>query len=463
MRSTFVLLAVGVFALVFLLDFVRVSTSLGGTGRPKRQDSVQAYEQFTGERGGRPEPVGALREEEYDPDRSFDACARVGGNLEEEGGEHGSILVHRASPGPMQYNHMAMLDQLDNGSLVLVWQFSSGVEGVTDQRLALSLSADETGRSWSEPRVIPIDRNKEGGALWSPVLHSQHGKLLLLFAESSDCVIHKGGVKRFSPGGTIKSVEWDYSNAAGDFVWTKPKTVYNQSAGDALPKVLANKLIVLRSGELVLPMWSEKHGSCQKLREKGSAGVLVSSDSGVTWEKRGSLTAPDTWLIENTVVETSDGSILMLFRTKKGYIYKSTSSDKGFTWSKPRKTHESNPDAKIHALRLSNTTLALAYNNHKKFQKPHNRGCRTNLDVALSMDEGKSWKRSLRAEKEVDTGLRSHYPTLYFPGSGCKLFLAYTRFYHESVQAKSKWELFATGEQAKAPLLGVFLRVLDFS
>ena len=51
----------------------------------------------------------------------------------------------------MQYNHMAMLDQLDNGSLVLVWQFSSGVEGVTDQRLALSLSADETGRSWSEP------------------------------------------------------------------------------------------------------------------------------------------------------------------------------------------------------------------------------------------------------------------------------------------------------------------------
>ena len=55
------------------------------------------------------------------------------------------------------------------------------------------------------------------------------------------------------------------------------------------------------------------------------------------------------------------------------------------------------------------------------------------------------------------------YPTLYFPGSGCKLFLAYTRFYHESVQAKSKWELFATGEQAKAPLLGVFLRVLDFS
>ena len=56
MRSTFVLLAVGVFALVFLLDFVRVSTSLGGTVRPKRQASVQAYEQFTGERGGRPEP-----------------------------------------------------------------------------------------------------------------------------------------------------------------------------------------------------------------------------------------------------------------------------------------------------------------------------------------------------------------------------------------------------------------------
>ncbi|QDZ21783.1 sialidase [Chloropicon primus] len=379
----------------------------------------------------------------------------------ESGSQSKSIVVHRASPGPMQYNHMAMLDKLDNGSLVLVWQFSSGIEGVTDQRLALSLSSDDSGTSWSAPRVIPIERNREKGAIWSPVLHSMPGKLLLLYAESNDCVIHKGGVKRFSPGGTIKSVEWDYANNEEEFSWTAPRTVHDQREGDKLPKVLANKLIELKSGELVLPMWSEKHGSCQKSKEKGSAGVLVSADSGQTWVRRGNLFASDTWLIENTVVERSDG-LLMLFRTKKGYIYRSLSTDKGYTWSRAKRTHEPNPDAKIHALRLSNTTIALASNRHKKFQKPSSRGCRTNLDVALSPDGETGYKRVVRVEHEVDTGLRSHYPTLYHDGK-CKLFLAYTRFYHESVQERSKWELFGTSEWDKAPVLGVFVRIIDFA
>ena len=286
---------------------------------------------------------------------------------------------------------------------------------------------------------------------------------MLLYAESTDCVIHKGGVMRYSPGGSIKLVEWAYSDSSpSSFDWSQPRQVYAQSDGDQIPKVLANKLIVLKSGELVLPMWSEKHGSCQRHKSKGSAGVLVSEDKGKTWEKRGTVAAADTWLIENTVVETKGGgSILMLFRTKKGYIYKSTSTDKGYTWSKPRKTQQMNPDAKIHALRLSNTTLALAYNDHKKFQKPGLRGCRTNLDVALSEDDGRTWSRALRAERETDAGLRTHYPTLFY--SGCKIFLAYTKFYHESVQEKSKWELFGTKNQKNAPVLGVFVRVLDYS
>ena len=126
------------------------------------------------------------------------------------------------------------------------------------------------------------------GALWSPVLHSQPGKLMLLYAESTDCVIHKGGVMRYSPGGSIKLVEWAYSDSSpSSFDWSQPRQVYAQSDGDQIPKVLANKLIVLKSGELVLPMWSEKHGSCQRHKSKGSAGVLVSEDKGKTWEKRG--------------------------------------------------------------------------------------------------------------------------------------------------------------------------------
>ena len=429
------------------------------------------------------------QEETAGQDLSFERCYAnfVEGN---EGSEEpvlssSSVLVHRARPGSMQYNHMAMIERIHNGSLALAWQTSSGIEGVSDQTIVLSVSTDETGRSWNRPRMIPVERK---GPLWAPVLHyDDHGgrrRLVLFYAESSGCIIHKGGVKRYSPGGDVKSTFWDLeeeeeSNTDADFVWSPPQLVHAQKKGDGLPKVLANKMIELRTGEWVLPMWSEKHGGgvCQKSKEKGSAGVLVSSDKGATWERRGKLQASDTWLIENTVVEMNGvvGSMLMLFRTKKGFIYASETSDGGYTWSQPTKTEHENPDSKIHALRLSDKALALAYNNHKKFLKPQRKGCRTNLDLALSLDDGQSWKTLARLERKIDAGLRSHYPTLYYSREHCRLHVAYTKFYHESVQYKSKWELFQQQSDSdtsppqqqqgppNAPVLGVFVASFDFS
>ena len=250
-----------------------------------------------------------------------------------------------------------------------------------------------------------------------------------------------------------------------DFEWSQePQLIYSQNAGDGLPKVLANKMIVLSTGEWMLPFWSESHGSCQSKGRSGSAGVLLSSNSGNTWEKRGKITASDTWLIENTVVEKSDGDVVMFFRTKKGFIYRSTSKDKGESWTRARPTREHNPDSKIHALRLPNissnvSSWALAYNSHKKLVKQSIRGCRTNLDIALSRDEGEKWSRVVRLEDEMDVGLRSHYPTLFY--FKCKLYVAYSKFYHESRQAKSRWDLFETDDNPeKAPLLGIFVSTL---
>jgi hypothetical protein len=77
--------------------------------------------------------------------------------------------------------------------------------------------------------------------------------------------------------------------------------------------VLANKLVVLRNGDWVLPYWREK-GKCETTA-KAYAGVLISTDRGATWATHGSIVHPKTWLIENTVVEVQNGKLLMLFRT----------------------------------------------------------------------------------------------------------------------------------------------------
>ena len=67
----------------------------------------------------------------------------------------------------------------------------------------------------------------------------------------------------------------------------------SQDFDDGIPKVTANKPIVLRrSGRWVLPYWNERAmlespsvnpESCSKLNGKEGAGVLLSDDHGESW------------------------------------------------------------------------------------------------------------------------------------------------------------------------------------
>jgi hypothetical protein len=74
---------------------------------------------------------------------------------------------------------------------------------------------------------------------------------------------------------------------------------------------LANKMLVTRAGEWMLPYWREK-GECET-EAKEYAAVLVSADQGATWKTRGMIFQQKTWLIENTLVETR-GALTMYFR-----------------------------------------------------------------------------------------------------------------------------------------------------
>jgi hypothetical protein len=76
-------------------------------------------------------------------------------------------------------------------------------------------------------------------------------------------------------------------------------------------QVLANKMIVTRAGEWMLPYWREK-GECET-EAKEYAAVLVSADHGATWKTRGMIFQQKTWLIENSLVETR-GALIMYFR-----------------------------------------------------------------------------------------------------------------------------------------------------
>ena len=63
--------------------------------------------------------------------------------------------------------------------------------------------------------------------------------------------------------------------------WSQPRTIFSQEAEGGTPKVLANKMIVLSTGEWVLPFWREYHPveasrGCGS-REGNSAGYVHTS------------------------------------------------------------------------------------------------------------------------------------------------------------------------------------------
>jgi hypothetical protein len=89
---------------------------------------------------------------------------------------------------------------------------------------------------------------------------------------------------------------------AGGGAWSEPRTLLSQEMPlGGVPKVVANKLVVLSSGAWLLPFWMQKSiRVCETKKESNTAGVLRSIDAGATWQAHGQirLDYPTHWIIE---------------------------------------------------------------------------------------------------------------------------------------------------------------------
>lgn len=372
----------------------------------------------------------------------------------------------RRNSRSLSYSHMPNVDKLANGTLIVTWQAAADVEGAMDQRIYFALATDTYGTEWGVPRRLPVPAT---GALWSPILHRSDvdGRVWLFYAESRDCMRPSHGrfPPRWVPGGDIKVT----TTLTGDR-WTAPRLILSMDEGGGIPKVLANKPIKTSTNTWVLPFWREVPRNAKPVEGakskctapvgagslggvnsagatlsggaggsgnsavKGSAGVLVSTDNGAHWNVHGALTHPLTWLIENTVAERRDRSLLMLFRTWAGQIFEAKSRDGGKSWTTPSPTGMPNPDSKIAMIHLdgggSEDALALAFNDHQKYHEDGFTRFRTNLRIAISQDGGSTWVRVAQMDEFRAPGWNYHYPTLI--QVDCKLLVVYSRTFVES-------------------------------
>ena len=272
------------------------------------------------------------------------------------------------------------------------------------------------------------------GASWAPVLFEAGAAVHLMWVQSTTC-FRDGPPLRWNPGGSVFATR----SADGGDSWEPARLVLAQAGG--WPAVLANPPAAVetaRGTRLVLPVWRERprghsHASaaagCARdadgARGDAVASVLLSDDDARTWyapaSASASLHAPAGfgWLIEGAATALSAPlGVAVLYRTRAGVAYASSSADAGETWTPPRRLDAlANPDSKLHALALGGGCQAVVANFHAKPSSPgSDRRRRERLGVAFSCGGGvdaDSWVLAARlAGFDGYDGTRAHYPTL---------------------------------------------------
>jgi sialidase-1 len=105
--------------------------------------------------------------------------------------------------------------------------------------------------------------------------------------------------------------------------------------------------------------------------------------------------------MEPGVIELRDGRILQIIRTQMAQIWKSYSSDGGLTWTDAEPMGVVAPEAPATIARIPTTgDLVLFYNPEADINNPDHCGLRCPLSVAISRDEGMTWRRTVDLETD---------------------------------------------------------------
>ena len=165
--------------------------------------------------------------------------------------------------------------------------------------------------------------------------------------------------------------------------------------------------MILPSGRYILPLYSD--GYLMGL-------MAISDDQGKTW--RASAPIVGLALNQPSLARKQDGTLVAYMREENDYlhrIYCSESKDEGDTWSVAAPIELPNPNASVAALTLSDGRWLLLYNDSET--------SRNTLMLALSENEGKTWKWQRHLEQEQSG--QFHYPTI-IEGENGRVHITYT-------------------------------------
>lgn len=320
---------------------------------------------------------------------------------------------------PLQEKHVhsSSIVECPNGDLLLCWYHGSGertandvvVQGARLKRGAkdwspVFLMADTPGLADCNP-VLFIDQKERLWLFWVVVLANRWENSILKYRISTD---YQGkGAPNWSwqdiiilqPGDTFATaVKKAFDELVLDEpIWAEYAPPYSRMLIEATKDARKRQSgwmtrihpIILPNGRILLPLYSDGFNFSL---------VAISDDDGQHWHT--SLPIVGFGPTQPSIVRKKDGTLVAYMRDEGDAPYRvlmSRSKDEAVTWSNAMDTDIPNPSSSLEVITLKDGRWTMVYNDTEDG--------RYSLAVALSDDEGVSWKwkqnlgRAEKAEK----------------------------------------------------------------
>lgn len=329
--------------------------------------------------------------------RSFPGFAMPETALFRESPNFESRVINAGSPHAK--SHSATLAELPDGSLAAAWYAGSG-EGAADVAIYLAKRTPEG--QWTEPVSIMTrervqrELRRNVISLGNPLLlPDPSGRLGLLFVSIA--------AGRWS--GSSMNLTWSDD---GGITWgTVRNLTMNPLANlSSLPR---NPPAPLVGGGWAVPVYEEFLGKFPE--------VLWLQPRGVDWTAAVSRIEGGVYILQPSLVPLDEQRTAAFFRDFRPAKWMSAawSDDAGRTWTKPAATALPNRDSGLCVVRLSDGALLCAFNDLSP-------GKRENLRLAISRDEGRTWRTIVTIAEE--SGSEFSYP--YMLWSRGRILMVYS-------------------------------------
>ncbi len=343
------------------------------------------------------------------------------------GAEGSKAMISADLVFPLQGKHVhgSSLIELPGGGFLCCWFEGSGERKANDVVIMGSM-LNHGAAAWSRPflmadtpghpdcnPVMFLDRSNKLHLTWIVVVANKWESSILKTRISSSYELREGpphwdwqDVILLKPGDEFALAvdsglgKLENSGAA----WASYAPQYDkmicEASKDAAKRetgwMTRIKSLILPEGRILLPLYSDGYNFSL---------MAISEDGGTTWNP--GLPVVERGNVQPALLRKKDGTLVALMRDNgnpPGRIFRSHSSDNGYSWSETRKTGIPNPGSSVDAITLNNGNWLMVCNDLEEG--------RYRLAVMISDDEGESWRWKRYLENETDPDNRFSYPAV---------------------------------------------------